>query len=489
MPATVTCSSAIASSSADCVFGVARLISSASSTCANTGPRAKTNSRWPSCSMSMRVPVMSAGIRSMVNWMRLKLRFSACAERAHDQRLAGARHALDQHVAAGEEGDEDLLDARRPGRRSPCPARRACGRRSRGNRRRARGRLASAPRRLGRGAGGAAERPATRLASGAAGHSAAGGGLDLRADRAGRDRSFARVKMRRTSASCSGATSAFCSGASGICSSVERGGGASGRRSRHRHRVGHVLVAAVAVRLARQRPENAVSFIARLCEGLPFGAAAGVPANSCSAVFVASRRPALAGEPGPGGLCPSPVAWLLAPRCEFASRSWPSRLWAGRVSAPIGPRRRGRTGHERPPCGAGVFAFDVISAPNAARIASWSCRRHLRRLLVVGPTCPSDAMSRPRSGGGALPLPGCRRAAPAVAGRVGRPGMRRRPPVPCLLWPGRRDRAGPARTRRRCTVRRPGGCSSAAIGRCGSAGGWAARRCSSASRAGGRNSR
>ena len=79
-PATVTCCSAIASSSADCVFGVARLISSASSTCVKTGPGTKTKSRRPSgVSRTMRVPVMSAGIRSTVNWMRLKLRFSASA--------------------------------------------------------------------------------------------------------------------------------------------------------------------------------------------------------------------------------------------------------------------------------------------------------------------------------------------------------------------------------------------------------------------------
>ena len=37
-PSTVTCCSAIASSSADCVFGIARLISSTSRTFANTGP-------------------------------------------------------------------------------------------------------------------------------------------------------------------------------------------------------------------------------------------------------------------------------------------------------------------------------------------------------------------------------------------------------------------------------------------------------------------
>jgi hypothetical protein len=65
------CCSCIASSSADCVLGVARLISSASSRLAKTGPGWKRNWRWPSCSMSTLVPTMSAGIRSGVNWMRL----------------------------------------------------------------------------------------------------------------------------------------------------------------------------------------------------------------------------------------------------------------------------------------------------------------------------------------------------------------------------------------------------------------------------------
>ena len=44
-PSTVTCRSCMASSSADCVFGGVRLISSASSRPANTGPSRKLNSR------------------------------------------------------------------------------------------------------------------------------------------------------------------------------------------------------------------------------------------------------------------------------------------------------------------------------------------------------------------------------------------------------------------------------------------------------------
>jgi hypothetical protein len=56
------------------------------------------------------VPVTSAGIRSTVNWMRLKLRVQRLGERADDERLPDARHALDEHVSAGEEGGEDRVD-------------------------------------------------------------------------------------------------------------------------------------------------------------------------------------------------------------------------------------------------------------------------------------------------------------------------------------------------------------------------------------------
>src|SRR5438132_3609984 len=80
-PPAVTRCSCIACRSAACVFGGVRLLSSARSTCANTGPDTKRNARrpvvWSSSSTS--VPVMSLGIRSGVNWMRLKVRESASA--------------------------------------------------------------------------------------------------------------------------------------------------------------------------------------------------------------------------------------------------------------------------------------------------------------------------------------------------------------------------------------------------------------------------
>ena len=67
-PSTVTWPSAIASSSADCVFGVARLISSTSRTFVKIGPGRNSKSRvfWSKTDM----PVTSVGWRSGVHWIR-----------------------------------------------------------------------------------------------------------------------------------------------------------------------------------------------------------------------------------------------------------------------------------------------------------------------------------------------------------------------------------------------------------------------------------
>ena len=56
------------------------------------------------------VPVMSLGIRSGVNWIRLNDRSSASATRLHHQRLGQPRHADQQRVAAAQDGGEDPLD-------------------------------------------------------------------------------------------------------------------------------------------------------------------------------------------------------------------------------------------------------------------------------------------------------------------------------------------------------------------------------------------
>ncbi len=67
-PSIVACRSSMHSSSALCVFGVARLISSASTTWALIGPGRNSNSVvfW----LKIERPVTSDGRRSGVNWMR-----------------------------------------------------------------------------------------------------------------------------------------------------------------------------------------------------------------------------------------------------------------------------------------------------------------------------------------------------------------------------------------------------------------------------------
>src|SRR5437588_1015644 len=89
-PCTVTRCSCIASSSADCVLGGVRLISSASTMLLKIGPGANTIWRRPVAvsSWMMSVPVMSDGIRSGVNWMRVNFRSSTLASVATSSVLA-----------------------------------------------------------------------------------------------------------------------------------------------------------------------------------------------------------------------------------------------------------------------------------------------------------------------------------------------------------------------------------------------------------------
>jgi hypothetical protein len=75
-PSIETLRSAIASSSADCVFGVARLTSSASSTLQNTGPGRKENS-WVRGS-KMELPVTSPGSMSGVHCTRDSMALIDC---------------------------------------------------------------------------------------------------------------------------------------------------------------------------------------------------------------------------------------------------------------------------------------------------------------------------------------------------------------------------------------------------------------------------
>ncbi len=80
MRSTVTWRSSIASSSADWVLGVARLISSVSRICDITGPGWYSNFRvaW----LKMETPVTSLGSISGVNWIRPKVQLT---ERARER--------------------------------------------------------------------------------------------------------------------------------------------------------------------------------------------------------------------------------------------------------------------------------------------------------------------------------------------------------------------------------------------------------------------
>ena len=96
------------SSSADCTFAGARLISSASTRFANTGPHSMSNSSRDG--RQMRVPTMSAGTRSGVNWMRANEPPITSASVETVERLRQTGHALDQAVTAGEEAHHRALD-------------------------------------------------------------------------------------------------------------------------------------------------------------------------------------------------------------------------------------------------------------------------------------------------------------------------------------------------------------------------------------------
>ena len=103
-PSTVICRSSIASSSADWVFGVARLISSASTNWPMIGPGRNSNSpvRW--------LIHRDAGDVARQQVGRELDALEGAADRARDglrqDRLADARHVLDQDMALAQHGDQ-----------------------------------------------------------------------------------------------------------------------------------------------------------------------------------------------------------------------------------------------------------------------------------------------------------------------------------------------------------------------------------------------
>ncbi len=115
--ATVTCCSCIASSSADWVLGVARLISSASTRLAKTGPGWNWNCALAAL-LDEDVGADDVGGHQVGRELdAAEAAVDDVGEGAHQHRLAQAGHALEQRVAVGEQADQRLADERRPGRR------------------------------------------------------------------------------------------------------------------------------------------------------------------------------------------------------------------------------------------------------------------------------------------------------------------------------------------------------------------------------------
>ena len=107
MPSTVTCRSSIASRSADCAFGVARLISSARTTCERTGPGR--NSKSPRL-LVVDGDAGDVGGQEVGRELDAAERAAAGAgEAAREHRLADAGDVLDQQVAAAHQDHHGKL--------------------------------------------------------------------------------------------------------------------------------------------------------------------------------------------------------------------------------------------------------------------------------------------------------------------------------------------------------------------------------------------
>ena len=60
--------------------------------------------------MTMLVPMMSAGIRSGVNWMRLKSSDDGVGQGPHQKGLAQPRHPFQERVPADKQAGQDAVD-------------------------------------------------------------------------------------------------------------------------------------------------------------------------------------------------------------------------------------------------------------------------------------------------------------------------------------------------------------------------------------------
>ena len=112
LPCTVTRCSCIASSSAACVLGGVRLISSASTMLAKIGPGVNTRCRRP----VVRIVLDDVGARDVARHQvrreldARELEIEHLRDGVDQQRLGEARHADDQAVAAGEQRQQHELD-------------------------------------------------------------------------------------------------------------------------------------------------------------------------------------------------------------------------------------------------------------------------------------------------------------------------------------------------------------------------------------------
>ncbi len=109
---TVTCRSCMASSSAACVLGGVRFISSARITLENSGPSRKRNSRLPveRFSSMISVPVMSGRHQVGRELDAAERQVQGPRQRADHQRLGQPGHALQQAMAAAEQRDQQFFD-------------------------------------------------------------------------------------------------------------------------------------------------------------------------------------------------------------------------------------------------------------------------------------------------------------------------------------------------------------------------------------------
>ena len=109
---TVTWRSCMHSSRPDCVFGDARLISSTSTTFANTGPGPELE---PALALVEDVGAHHVGRQQVGGALHARvLGVDRARQRPRQRRLADPRVVLDQHVALGEQRHEHVAHASPP---------------------------------------------------------------------------------------------------------------------------------------------------------------------------------------------------------------------------------------------------------------------------------------------------------------------------------------------------------------------------------------